>query len=250
MRKLARAFAVVVLTVGVWQLVSTFKLVDPFLLPPPSQVGPMLYGLLGQGSTYAALGVTMYRLALGFLLATGLGIATGLVMGGVAWVREALEPTLDFLRSIPAAAFIPLALVVLGFGHASKIVLVVFSAYPVIAISTMYGVGNSNPIRLLVARSLGMSERETFLRVRLPDAAPFVFSGLRIALSISLVIVIVAEMFTGTRAGLGYRIVDAQYGYRLREMYAWIVLAGVLGYALNLGFRRLEKKVVHWAGRQ
>jgi NitT/TauT family transport system permease protein len=135
-----------------------------------------------------------------------------------------------------------------GIGDAPKIAIVVFACTPVVLVNTVYAVRNSPRTRRIAAAAMGANKLQILIYVVLPEALPGVFAGLRTSLSLSLVLVIVSEMFIGTTSGLGFRIMDEHYMYRIPEMYATLVFVGLLGYLLNQVFLLVERRVVHWAG--
>ena len=110
----------------------------------------------------------------------------------------------------------------------------------------MYGVTHCKKVRVMVAKTLRATPIQIFKYVVFPEALPRVFVGLRLTLSLALILAVVTEMFTGTTNGLGRRIYDAHDTYNIAEMYACILLIGAIGYALNKGFVCLEKRIVHW----
>jgi len=113
----------------------------------------------------------------------------------------------------------------------------------------MYGVHLGKELRIKAAKTMKVKGFTLFQKIVFPEALPQIFSGMRIAISLSLIIVVVTEMFIGTNFGLGRRIIDAQLVYRISEMYAVIIIAGILGYLINKGFIFGEKKIVHWRGK-
>ncbi len=231
-----------------WFIVSGFGLVDPFFLPTPLKVGRHLLELLATPSTYAHLSKTFYRMMVGFSLAALIGVPLGVVLGYWEKVYDSVEFVIDFFRSFPATAMFPLFMLAFGIGDGSKIALVVFGCSLLILVNTTYGVHNCSRTRKMVAQTMKASEAYIMSRVVLPEALPQISAGLRLALSLSLIIVVVLEMFIGTRRGLGYLIYNAHMTYQIADMYAFIVMAGLIGYFINQGYVKLEKKVIHWAG--
>ena len=152
-------------------------------------------------------------------------------------------------RSTPASALFPLFLVIFGVGDATKIYVASFGAALVILFNVAYGVMNARQTRLLAARVMGASKLRIFRDVLFFETLPQTFIGLRTAVSLALVVIIVAEMFIGSDNGLGHRIIDMQMVFDLKQMYATIIMSGVLGYGLNALFLAIEKYFVHWAGR-
>ena len=140
-------------------------------------------------------------------------------------------------------------MIILGLGDISKIAVAAFSAFLIILFNVAYGLMNATPTRRLAARLMGASRLRVFRDVTIFESLPQTFVGLRTAVSLALVIVIVAEMFIGSDSGLGKRIIDAQITFDMPSLYGTILLTGALGYAFNLSLFALERRLVHWAGR-
>jgi acyl-CoA synthetase (AMP-forming)/AMP-acid ligase II/ABC-type nitrate/sulfonate/bicarbonate transport system permease component len=234
---------------GLWFLVTVTEMVDPFFLPSPLKVGRQLAELLSTGSTYGHLFKTFYRMMAGYFLAVAIGIPLGIVLGYWEKIYESVEFIIDFFRSFPATAMFPLFMLAFGIGDGSKIALVVFGCSLLILVNTTYGVHSCSRTRKMVAQTMKASEAYIMAKVVLPEALPQISAGLRLALSLSLIIIVVLEMFIGTKKGLGFLIYNAHMTYQIADMYAFIVMAGLIGYFINQGYVRLESKVIHWTGR-
>ena len=128
----------------------------------------------------------------------------------------------------------------------SKILAASFGAVLIVLFHSAYGVMHSKKSRVLAAKLMGASKTQVFKWIVFWEVLPDIFVGLRSAVSVSLVIIVVLEMFIGTTVGIGKRIVDAQIVYNTPEMYSVIILAGILGYVLNYALLLIERKVVHW----
>ena len=161
----------------------------------------------------------------------------------------ALEFPVEFFRSIPATALLPVFMLLFGVGDASKIALAGYAAGLTLALNAMYGVHVGKELRRRAAQTLGIKGLALFRKIVFPEALPHISAGFRVALSLSLVVVIVAEMFAGSPAGLGKRIIDAQQVYRTDEMYAAILTAGALGFVLNRLALAAERRILHWRGK-
>jgi len=233
----------------IWYLISTFKWVNPFFLPSPWNVFVELKNLLFSQGVYTHLGKTLYRMFSGYLLAVFLGIPLGIVVGYWEKAYNSLEFVIEFFRGFPATSLFPLFMLAFGIGDAAKIAIVIFSCSLIITINTLYGVRNSSKTRQMVAETMKASNTYIFARVILPDALPYITAGLRTALSLTLIIVVILEMFIGTDKGLGHLIYNAHMTYQIPEMYATIILTGLIGYGMNKGFIKLEEEVIHWGGR-
>jgi long-chain acyl-CoA synthetase len=235
--------------IALWLLVTLTKFVDPFFLPSPVTVGKQLGILLSKSETYEHIVMTFYRMMAGYFIAVGIGVPLGIVLGYWEKIYDSVEFIIDFFRSFPATAMFPLFMLAFGLGDGSKIALVVFGCALLILVNTTYGVHGGSRTRKMVAETMKASETYIMAKVVLPEALPQIAAGLRLALSLSLIIVVVLEMFIGTTRGLGYLIYNAHMTYQIADMYAYIVLAGLIGYFINQGFVKLEDKVIHWSGR-
>ena len=235
--------------IALWFLVTVTKMVDPFFLPSPVAVGKQLGILLSTVSTYEHIVKTFYRMMAGYFIAVGIGVPLGIVLGYWEKVYDSVEFIIDFFRSFPATAMFPLFMLAFGLGDGSKIALVVFGCALLILVNTTYGVHGGSRTRKMVAETMKASESYIMAKVVLPEALPQIAAGLRLALSLSLIIIVVLEMFIGTKRGLGFLIYNAHMTYQIADMYAFIVLAGLIGYFINQGFVKLEDKVIHWSGK-
>lgn len=234
---------------ALWFVATITKMVDPFFLPSPVKVGRQLAELLSMSVTYEHLLKTFYRMMAGYSLAVAIGVPLGIVLGYWEKIYESVEFIIDFFRSFPATAVFPLFMLAFGIGDGSKIALVVFGCALLILVNTTYGVHGCSRTRKMVAETMKASEAYIMAKVVLPEALPQISAGLRLALSLSLIIIVVLEMFIGTKRGLGYLIYNAHMTYQIADMYAFIVLAGLIGYFINQGYVKLENKIIHWAGR-
>ena len=199
----------------VWAVFSNLKLVSPLFLPTPQTVFLEIINLFASGVILLDIFHTLYRAFLGFIIACLIGIPLGLLMGYSNRIYYSLEFIVEFFRSIPATALFPLFLLFFGIGDQSKIALTAWTAGLVLIINAMYGVHLGKELRIKSAKTMRMSGFNLFQKIIFPEALPQIFSGMRIAVSLALVIVIVTEMFIGTNFGLGHRIIDAQFVYRI-----------------------------------
>lgn len=233
-----------------WYIISLTHIIKPVFLDPPHKVFKALLEILLVKQIWSDIFATLYRTLIGFSLAALVGTLVGMFIGYSSTTRNTLEFLLDFLRSIPATALLPLFIICLGIGDAGKIALVVFAAALIITVYTMLGVKNSSKVRQRFAKTIGASRMDIFWKIVFFEALPSTFAGLRTSISLALVLVIVAEMIMmGGKAGLGGRIYLARYSTDYTEMYALIVVCGLIGYGLNRGFQALGDKSLHWAGK-
>ena len=233
----------------VWDLVVRAGLIKPILLPPPlATLEALVTGFAG-GALLTDFGVTLSRTLQAFGFAAVVGVPLGVVLGSNEKAYRSVEFLIDFFRSTPSSALIPLFLLIFGVTDVNKIAIAAFGALLIVVFNSAYGVMNARKQRVMAAKVMGASNWQIFKDVLIWESLQATFVGLRSAVSMALVIVIVAEMFIGSENGLGHRIIDAQQVLNVRSMYAAILSAGALGYVLNALFLMLERRIVHWSGR-
>ena len=233
----------------VWDLVVRAGLIKPILLPPPAAtIETMVSGLLG-GPLLIDFLVTVKRTLQAFGIAALVGMPLGILLGSTEKAYRSVEFLIDFFRSTPSSALIPLFLLIFGVSDINKVAIAAFGAFLIVVFNSAYGVINARKQRVMAAKVMGASRWQTFRDVLVWESLQPSFVGLRSAVSMALVIVIVAEMFIGSENGLGHRIIDSQQVLNVKSMYASILAAGALGYALNVLFLLAEKRIVHWSGR-
>lgn len=239
----------VVAILALWAVVCVLGVIDSLLLPSPLRVGQEVAAFFASRDSCVDLGATVYRTLLGFVGSVVIGVPLGVVFGRFSKLYALFEVPIDFLRSLPATALFPLFMLFFGMGDKAKLLLVVSWCSVVTLVYTSYGVRNCPKIKVMAAKAMGLSRAALLFRVILPQALPEIASGLRITLSIVLILVVVLEMFTGSELGLGKRIYDNQLMFRIPEMYAAIMITGLVGYLMNRLFVAAERRFVHWAGR-
>jgi ABC-type nitrate/sulfonate/bicarbonate transport system permease component len=233
----------------VWDFVVRFGFIKAILLPPPAAtIETLVVGLLG-GPLLADFAVTVKRTLQAFAIAAAIGMPLGVVLGSNEKAYRSVEFLVDFFRSTPSSALIPLFLMIFGTSDVNKVAIAAFGAFLIVVFNSAYGVMNARKQRVMAAKVMGASRWQTFRDVLVWESLQPSFVGLRSAVSMALVIVIVAEMFIGADSGLGNRIINAQQVLNVKSMYASILAAGALGYALNVLFLVAERRIVHWSGR-
>ncbi|MFJ9534106.1 ABC transporter permease [Herbaspirillum sp. NPDC101396] len=233
----------------IWDLVVRAGWIKAILLPTPAATLITLVNGLAGGPLLMDFLVTVMRTLEAFLIAAVVGVPLGVLLGSNERAYRSVEFLIDFFRSTPSSALIPLFLLIFGVSDINKVAIAAFGALLIVLFNSAYGVLNARKQRVMAAKVMGASRWQIFKDVLLWESLQPTFVGLRSAVSMALVIVIVAEMFIGSENGLGHKIIDAQQVLNVREMYAAILAAGALGYALNVVFIVIEKRIVHWSGR-
>jgi sulfonate transport system permease protein len=232
-----------------WDVVVRFGYVKAILLPTPWDTLMALTSGLAGGPLLIDFAVTVKRTLQAFAIAAAVGVPLGVLLGSNERAYRSVEFLIDFFRSTPSSALIPLFLLIFGVSDVNKVAIAAFGALLIVLFNSAYGVMNARKQRIMAAKVMGASRWQIFKDVLIWESLQPTFVGLRSAVSMALVIVIVAEMFIGSDNGLGHRIIDAQQVMNVKSMYAAILAAGVLGYALNILFLVIERRVVHWSGR-
>ncbi|MBT2323837.1 ABC transporter permease [Variovorax paradoxus] len=232
-----------------WDLVVRLGFIKPILLPTPADTLVALVTGLAGGPLLMDFAVTVWRTLQAFVIAAAIGVPLGVLLGSNEKAYRSVEFLIDFFRSTPSSALIPLFLLIFGVSDVNKVAIAAFGALLIVVFNSAYGVINARKQRVMAARVMGASRWQIFKDVLVWESLQPSFVGLRSAVSMALVIVIVAEMFIGSDNGLGHRIIDAQQVLNVKSMYAAILAAGALGYALNILFLVAERRIVHWSGR-
>jgi NitT/TauT family transport system permease protein len=220
------------------------------VFPAPHDVQNGLTELLRRGLLWRYIGDSVRRVAVGFGLAAALGIPLGLALGWYPAANRVVNPLFQVLRPISPIAWIPVAVIFFGIGDRAAIFLIFLAAFFPIVVTCVNGVSNVPAVFRRAGRNFGLSAPQLLVRVIFPAALPQILIGLRIALGIAWLVVVAAEMIA-VDSGLGYLVIDARNsGKRYDLVLAAILIIGLIGLALDWGFRQLEKlKSVRWGMR-
>jgi ABC-type nitrate/sulfonate/bicarbonate transport system permease component len=227
------------------ELVTAVGLLPERHFPLVSDDIKTLVNQLGESSFWSAVGETLRAWGIGFAIAAALGIVLGILIGASEELFAATRVVIEFLRPIPSVALIPLAVLVYGTGIKSAVFLAAFAALWPILVQAIYGVRDVDPVALDTARAFGFSRVQRMRYIMFPSGIPYVVTGLRIASSTAIILVVTAELVIGA-PGLGKEINLAQSGNDLELMYALIIATGLLGWGLNVIFMAIERRALHW----
>ncbi len=231
--------------IALWWLVAWFRLVSPVFLPSPERTFDELAVRFADGSIWLPLSATLERMIVGWLLASLAGVALGAAIGLSPLARDFLSPTLEFLRPLPASAMIPVAILFFGLSEGMAIFVIAFGSVWPVLMSSIFGFGHVR-IRLReVAILLGMTKTRFLIKIATPSALPDILAGMRSGLAISLILAVVTEM-QASLPGLGRDIFLAQRSFRSTELYAGIVMLGLIGVLINQGLHRAETWLLRW----
>jgi NitT/TauT family transport system permease protein len=228
-----------------WEFVSRVLVANPLFLAAPSQIMAAIYHLSLTGEMERHIAVSAAEFALGYVIASVIGIAIGFGMASSVRFKQAMQPWISGLYATPTIALAPLFILWLGIGIWSKVLVVIFLVLFPVTINTEAGLRTTSERLTEMLRSFGASPRQIFFKVSLPSALPFILAGLKLGIGRGLIGVVVAELF-GSRAGLGRLISQAADAFNMPELFAGVVVLAVAGISMTAGFTWLEKRLVPW----
>lgn len=237
--------AAVVALLLLWETAPRLGIVDRTFLPPFSEVAQAWWELAADGQLAANARASLTRSLSGFGIAVAFAVPLGLLIGWYRPVADLLGPLLEVFRNTAALALLPVFVLLLGIGETSKISIVVYSCTWPVLLSTISAVQTVDPTLLRLARSLDLPAVRLFQKVILPASVPAVFTGVRLAGSVSILVLVAAEMI-GAKAGLGYLINASQYNFAIPQMYAGIITISAIGVVFNQLLVALERRLSSW----
>lgn len=243
----------VAIAIAAWIAASFTGVLDPNRLPPVQVLGGTLLELIRDGYASAPLWrqvlASLGRALSGFTLAVLLGVPIGIWIGRYRMFDAIVTPFFTFLRPIPPIALVPLFIFYFGIGEVSKVALIFMTAFLYLTVNTAAGVRAVPEDLILAARSLGLTSRQVFFSVTIPAAAASILTGMRMAMTLSWALVVAAELIAA-QVGLGYMIMDATTFYRIPVVYVGIITIGLIGLVLETMLQLLERRLLHWQGKQ
>ncbi|QTX03816.1 ABC transporter permease [Agromyces archimandritae] len=229
----------------VWELVSLTGLVDPRFLPPAHSVVIRFAEYLRDLAFWRDVGETMTAWAIGLAISIVAGAVLGFAIGSSRFLEHATRSTIEFLRPIPSVALIPLAVLLFGIKIESSLLLIVYASFWQVLIQVIYGTQDVDPVADATAKSYGLNRWQRIVHVVWPTSLPYLMTGIRLAATVALVLAITAELVIGT-PGLGKQIADTKDGGDVTAMYALILATGLIGVAINLLARLVERRALKW----
>jgi ABC-type nitrate/sulfonate/bicarbonate transport system permease component len=229
----------------VWESIPRLGIIEAQFLPPASEVIYALVADFGLASFWVAVGETMLAWVIGLVMAILLAVALGFIIGSSGFLRKFTNSTVEFLRPIPSVALIPLAVLLFGVRIESTLMLVVYASFWQVFIQVLYGVADVDNVAMQTAKSYGLGTIARVRHVVFPTALPYLMTGIRLAASVALILAITAELVIGA-PGLGREIALAQSGGAISGMYALVLATGLIGVAINLVMRFIERKTLSW----
>ncbi|TJZ74190.1 taurine ABC transporter permease TauC [Chitiniphilus eburneus] len=237
---------------ALWWAVSASGLIPPLFLPPPQAVLAKLWLTATQGymdaTLWQHLGASALRIVLALIAAMLFAVPVGIAIGLSRTARGVLDPLIEFYRPIPPLAYLPLIVIWFGIGELSKVLLIYLAIFAPIAIATATGVRGVDPARVRAAQSLGASRWQLIRHVIVPSALPDILTGVRIGLGTGWSTLVAAELVAATR-GLGFMVQSAAQFLVTDVVVLGILVIAVIAFALELGLRALQRRLVPWQGQ-
>ena len=230
---------------GIWEIASRTGLVPELFASSPSLIAAKFVEMVADGSIWPHVAATASVAATGFALAVAIGVPIGIVMGRSELINATVEPFVAALYASPQVAFLPLLIIWLGIGFASKVALVFVGSVIIMIVNTETGVAQVEPRLIETARSFTASERQVLTKIVLPAAMPIILAGMRLAIGRALVMAVVAEIYASNR-GLGYLIFQAGGLYDTAQVFVGVGILAAAGVSLTAALRALERWLAPW----
>jgi ABC-type nitrate/sulfonate/bicarbonate transport system permease component len=251
---IAMPFVVIAALLLLWEISAAAGWLRPILFPPPSKLARTLVELATDGFPESVtlgthFAVTIQRILIGYFGALALAIPLGLVIGWYPTLDQMTGTVIAFCRSVATLSLLPVALVWFGIGEISKVMLIAYACFWVMLTNTIAAVKYVDPVLIRAARTMDTDRLRLFTRVALPAALPRMFAGARVALGVGFMVIVGAEMI-GTIHGLGALIMEARTFYRTDITMVGMFVIGALGFAIAVGLRRLEMRLLPWQDRE
>jgi len=233
----------------VWEICSRIGLLDARFFPAPSTIFYHLFFVSPEEGIVTDIIYSVYRIVVGYFVGCSLGVMLGVGMGLSHTLRMIFYPLVMVTYPIPKIAILPLIMLIFGIGDLSKIVVVAIGSFFLVLINTLHGVDSLAQIYHDVAKVYKINRRNFVFKIVIPGSLPSIFTGLKLAIGYSLVIVVAAE-FSGANKGIGYLIWQSWETFSIKSMYAGIFVIGVLGFIFSYTLDFLERRLVPWKDKK
>lgn len=235
---------------AIWETLSRTGTIDERFWPPPTSLIDTSWELLTEDDLLGDVRISLVRIIGGFLLGALPGVLLGLAMGLFWPVRAFVMPIAAAIYAVPKIAVLPLVIITLGTGEASKVAIVAISIFFLVVLNTMSGVLQIDASYRDVARNLGASRLQLFWTVALPGALPSIFTGLRLALGFALIVIVGTEFLSPRRGGIGDLIWQSWNIYAIEKMFVGLIVTGLMGWVLTLSLDVAERIALPWNRRE
>jgi len=247
MRQAALVMLIFSLVMSVWEMGTRLSAVPVFILPPPSLIARQLGQLLVSPIFWFNLGYSLQEMLLGYLLAVLMAVLLGVAISQIRLLQLGLMPYIVAFQTIPTIALAPIFLQWFGYGMASKVVMAALIAFFPILLNVIAGLQSAKQEEIEMLKSFGASRRQILLKIKIPNAFPFVFTGLGLGLIFALIGVIVAE-FVGAQHGLGKMLLQFNEQFNIAGMFAILVILALIGVIMHALIEYARRKIVFWGG--
>jgi NitT/TauT family transport system permease protein len=234
--------------VAVWYAIRASGIVNPALIPAPHAVASRFVTLLVSEGLLYDVAVSTWRVFVGVAIGIALAVPIGFLIGWFRAARSFVDPLINFFRALPPIALIPLVIVYFGVDELAKLVILTYAAFFSGVIVMYEGVSQTNPLFVRVARTLGATSQEVFLKVIIPLTVPHILTALRVALGVAWATLVASELIAAQR-GLGSMIQNASNYFLLDVIYVGIVCIGLVALVMDLVLRRLSTYFLRWQER-
>lgn len=228
-----------------WQVLATTKVISPLFFPSPVRTLEALWAQISQGQLWASLLSTISRMAWGWLAASVLGVLLGALIVRSELVHRMTHPLLEFMRPLPASAIIPVAILAFGLSSTMSTAVIAFGSIWPVLLASVQGFSSVDERLREVGSVMRLGALERFVKINLPSAMPAILAGTRVGLSIALILAVVTEM-QASLPGIGQNILMAQRSFRTPDLYAGVVVLGMLGFVTSMTIQALENRVLRW----
>jgi sulfonate transport system permease protein len=233
------------LLLSAWAIASARSWVPPQILPPPASVGETLLDQLRTGELFLNIGISLTRVAAGFLVGGALGIALGIVMGLSRTVEDYIHPMFKAVSQVPVLGWLPLAMMFLGIGESLKVALIAHASLVPVALNTLKGIRGVSNRYVEVARVFEFSRVQLLRKVILPAAVPSMFVGIRFGITQAWLSLATVELLASSE-GLGFMIVWGRQLFQLDLVLSAILVVGLIGLAIDKSLELLEARLLRW----
>jgi ABC-type nitrate/sulfonate/bicarbonate transport system permease component len=227
-----------------WQLIASAA-ANPYFPPPSTILGAMHTAWFTGDTVTGDMLPSLGRMLAGWAIAVGVGVPAGLALGRSPVVTDYVSTMFFFARCVPATLLVPVFMFAFGIGPRMEIAAILWGTIWPTLLNTIDGARSVDEVKTDTARAFRITGPRWVFGVVLPAALPKIFAGMRLSLSLAIILMIVSELM-GSTSGIGFRLVNAQGNFHLAEMWAWIVLVSVLGYLANLVLSAVERRALAW----
>jgi ABC-type nitrate/sulfonate/bicarbonate transport system permease component len=245
---IAGSVAVTAMLVLCWQLIADYSGIPPVFLPGPDRAWGALLAGFGEGELSRLTAATVERMIYGWVLASLAGIAVGAIIGSSRLAREYVAPMLELVRPVPVSAFMPVVMAFLGLSSTMVLVVIAIGSIWPVLLATVHGVSSVEPRLVEVSRSLRLNRLSALWKIALPNAQPDILAGMRIGLTVALILAVIGEMLTSEN-GLGWYVLQSARSYRSADLFAGVIVLGLIGLISNLALQAVERHALRWKRR-